>query len=115
MNFYVSIFKPSGMHLIHRYGPDAATLEGGVMHAMFSLKGQTFMCIDSIVAHDFAFTPAISLYVACDSAEEIEHLFAKLSEGGTILMPLSSTPVSEKFGWVSDRSGVSWQLNLAKK
>lgn len=85
------------------------------MHATFSLKDQTFMCIDSIVSHDFTFTPSISLYVECDSAEEVEHLFAKLSEGGTVLMPLSPTPVSEKFGWLSDRFGVSWQLNLPKK
>lgn len=60
------------------------------------------------------FTPAISLFVECDTEQEIEQLFHKLSEGGAVLMPLSSTPISKSFGWVSDRYGVSWQLNLRK-
>jgi len=84
------------------------------MYATFRLKGQTVMCIDSTIKHEFTFTPAISLFVACDTAHEIDQLFEHLSLNGQILMPLSPIPVSEKFGWVQDGFGVSWQLNLAK-
>jgi len=83
-----------------------------VQHATFSLNGQEFMCIDSNAKHGFTFTPSISLYVKCKTEEEIEALFNKLSGGGQIFMPLSSYPFSKKFGWLSDKFGVSWQLNL---
>jgi predicted 3-demethylubiquinone-9 3-methyltransferase (glyoxalase superfamily) len=56
----------------------------------------------------------MSLFVTCDTAEEIDRLFEKLSQGGKVLMPLAPSPVSEKFGWVEDKYGVSWQLHLPK-
>lgn len=84
------------------------------MHASFTLKGQLFMCIDSSTRHNFTFTPAISLFVTCDTEDEINRVFAKLSQDGAVLMPLMATPVSEKFGWIQDKYGVSWQLNLPK-
>ncbi|MMZ69472.1 3-demethylubiquinone-9 3-methyltransferase [compost metagenome] len=71
------------------------------------------MCIDSYVKHAFSFTPAISLFVECESDEEIERTFAKLLDGGTVYMPLGAYPFSSKFGWVGDKFGVTWQLNLA--
>jgi predicted 3-demethylubiquinone-9 3-methyltransferase (glyoxalase superfamily) len=114
MNFYTSLFKQSEIISITRYGANEAGAEGTVLHATFSLNGQVFMCIDSSVKHEFTFTPAISLYVTCDTEGEIEELFEKLSQDGEILMPLASYPFSEKFGWVADKYGVSWQLNLAK-
>lgn len=73
------------------------------------------MCIDSSIKHEFTFTPAISLYVTCDTEEEIDEAFEKLSEDGGVLMPLAAYPFSEKFGWVADKYGVTWQLNLASK
>lgn len=84
------------------------------MQAAFSLHGQVFMCIDSI-EHGFTFTPAISLFVTCDSLEEIDKVFEQLAEGGSILMPLAAYPFSAKFGWVADRYGFTWQLNLPDK
>lgn len=113
MNFYVSLFKESEIITITRYGPDEAGKEGTVLHALFSLNGQTFMCIDSAIQHQFTFTPAISLYVICETEAEIDTLFATLSEGGAVAMPLGPYPFSPKFGWASDKYGVSWQLNLA--
>jgi predicted 3-demethylubiquinone-9 3-methyltransferase (glyoxalase superfamily) len=83
-----------------------------VQHATFSLAGQKFMCIDSSARHDFSFTPAISLYVQCDSEAEISRLYAALVEQGTELMPLGNHGFSSRFGWVNDRFAVSWQLNL---
>ncbi len=70
------------------------------------------MCIDSPAAHDFTFTPAISLFVQCENEAEIGRLYAALADQGTELMPLGSYGFSAKFGWVNDRFGVSWQLNL---
>lgn len=114
MNHYISIFDNSKILQIRRYGPNEAGTEGTVLHATFSLKGQEFMCIDSSVKHDFTFTPALSLYVTCETEAEIDRAFAKLSEGGAVLMPLAAYPFSPKFGWVADRYGVSWQLSLAQ-
>ncbi len=108
MNYYMSVFAESKIDkMLHN--PD-----GTVMHATFTLKGQTFMCIDSTIKHEFTFTPSISLFVTCDTEEEIDRLFEQLSLDGQVLMALSPTPVSEKFGWIQDGFGVSWQLNLAK-
>lgn len=114
MNFYVSLFDQSEIVSIKRYGPNEPGAEGSVQQATFTLGGQTFMCIDSNVKHDFTFTPAISLFVTCDTEEEIDRVFAKLSEGGVVYMPLAAYPFSKKFGWVGDKFGVSWQLSLAE-
>jgi predicted 3-demethylubiquinone-9 3-methyltransferase (glyoxalase superfamily) len=114
MNFYTSLFKQSEISHITRYGPNEGGAEGSVMQAVFSLNGQAFMCIDSPAKHEFTFTPAMSLYVTCETEAEIDTLFEKLSAGGAVLMPLTSYPFSERFAWISDKFGVSWQLNLVK-
>lgn len=115
LNFYVALFPDSKIVRLTRYGPNEAGAEGSVMHALFSLNGQEFMCIDSNARHAFTFTPAISLYVTCDTEVELDGLFEKLAEQGQVHMPLARYPFSEKFGWLSDRYGVSWQLNLAAR
>ena len=84
------------------------------MHATFSFGGQEFMCIDSNVKQGFTFSPAMSLSVNCQIEKEIDGLFGKLSHGEQVFMPLDRYPFSEKFAWVSDKFGVSWQLNLEK-
>ncbi|MFE7778197.1 VOC family protein [Streptomyces sp. NPDC057445] len=112
VNFYTSLFDDADIVDITRYGADAPGKEGTVQHATFSLAGQRFMCIDSPIQHDFGFTPAISLYVQCESEAEIDRLYAALAERGSELMALGSYGFSQKFGWVNDRFGVSWQLNL---
>ena len=113
MRFYTSLFAESGISSMTRYGPGEAGPEGTVQLATFVLAGQEFKCIDSHMSHGFTFTPSMSLYVQCDADEEIERLYGALGEGGQVLMPLDSYDFSGKFGWVSDRFGVSWQLNLA--
>ena len=112
MQFYISLFPGSKIESLTRYGPNEDGAEGSVMHATFSLAGQEFMCIDSNAVHDFTFTPSISLYVRCETEEEIDRVFAALSANGQVLMPLDRYPFSRKFGWVADRFGVSWQLSL---
>jgi predicted 3-demethylubiquinone-9 3-methyltransferase (glyoxalase superfamily) len=113
MTFYLSLFDDAEIAGITRYGPGEAGTEGTVQHAAFTLAGQQFMCIDSAISHQFGFTPAMSLYVQCDTEEEIDRLYAALSEDGQELMPLGGYGFSAKFGWLNDRFGVSWQLNLA--
>lgn len=112
MNYYLSIIDDSEITSIVRYGANAAGDEGTVMQATFSLKGQEFMCIDSHVKHQFSFTPSFSIFVTCDTEEEINHLYEKLFEGGQALMPIGNYGFSQRFGWINDRFGVSWQLNL---
>ncbi|MBF9072259.1 VOC family protein [Streptacidiphilus fuscans] len=112
MTFYLSLFDDAEVVRLTRYGADGPGKEGTVQHATFSLAGQHFMCIDSPAKHDFTFTPAVSLYVQCADEAEIDRLYAALSDGGTALMPLGQYGFSPKFGWVNDRFGVSWQLNL---
>ena len=112
MNFYVSLFGGSEIIKVERYGPGEPGAEGTVKIATFTLIGREFICIDSPVKHQFTFTPSISLFVDCESEAEIEKVFSQLSTGGEVLMPLDNYGFSTKFGWVKDRFGPSWQLNL---
>ena len=112
MNFYTSLIEDSKITSIVRYGPNEAGKEGTVFQATFTLKGQEFMCIDSNVKHAFSFTPSFSIYVVCNTEEEIDELYGKLQEGGQALMPLGNYGFSKKFGWLKDRFGVSWQINF---
>jgi predicted 3-demethylubiquinone-9 3-methyltransferase (glyoxalase superfamily) len=114
MKFYVSVFDNSKIVYIERYGADGEEPQGTVKHASFLLGGQEFMAIDSAGPHHFTFTPAISVFVRCNTVAEVDTLFERLSEGGAILMELDKYPFSERFGWVQDRFGVSWQLILAE-
>lgn len=111
MNFYISLFPNSEITRIIRYKANEGGPEGTVVHAIFNLNGQQFMCIDSPVKHAFTFTPAMSLYVDCESDAEIDKLFKELSNDGSILMPLAAYPFSKKYTWLNDRFGVSWQLS----
>ncbi|WP_046776584.1 VOC family protein [Streptomyces yangpuensis] len=112
LTFYTSLFEDSEVIDITRYGADGPGKEGTVLRATFALAGQRFMCIDSYVTHGFGFTPSVSLFVECASAEELDRLYAALAERGKELMPVGSYGFSARFGWVNDRFGVSWQLNL---
>ena len=111
MNFYVSLFPDSAVKAMQHY--DDGDHVGTVLQARFTLAGRDFICIDSPVNHGFEFSPAMSIFVECDSAEELDRVFAALAEGGEVFMPLDNYGFSQRFGWAKDRFGVSWQLNLA--
>jgi predicted 3-demethylubiquinone-9 3-methyltransferase (glyoxalase superfamily) len=112
MTFYTSLFDDGRIVELVRYGPDGPGPEGTVQVARFALAGQEFRCSDSPVTHDFGFTPSVSIWVETESDEELARLYGALSDGGTELMPLGDYGFSRRFGWVNDRFGVSWQLNL---
>ena len=111
IHFYTSLFKNSRIGSIRRYGEGGPGPAGKVMTAEFQLNGQEFMALNGGPA--FTFTPAVSFFVICETPEEVDGLWRELSQGGKVLMELDKYPFSEKFGWVQDKFGVSWQLNLA--
>jgi predicted 3-demethylubiquinone-9 3-methyltransferase (glyoxalase superfamily) len=112
LDLYFATFPDSRMVRVERYVQGDAGPEGTIKVAVFTLCGREFMCSDSPVTHNFAFTPSSSTFVDFDSMAELEHTFRTLSEGGQILMPLANYGFSQRFGWLNDRFGVSWQLNL---
>jgi len=112
ITFYVSLLKNSQIIATDRYGANEQEPEGTVRLARFTLAGREYMAIDSAAAHNFTFTPAFSIFVTCESESELEKLYEALSVGGAALMPLDNYGFSRKFGWLNDRYGVSWQLNL---
>lgn len=112
MNFYVELFDNSKVINLQRWGEGGPVEAGRVMQATFELDGNLFMCSDSPAVHDWDFSPAVSSYLECDDEAEMERLFSKLSKNGNVTMPLNNYGFSQKFGWVIDQFGVSWQLNL---
>lgn len=112
MNFYLETFDNSEIIKLQRWDNQMPGLEGKVMHAIFELNGNLFMCSDSPPIHDWDFSPAVSNYIDCKTEEELDNLFAALAVNGTVTMPLNDYGFSKKFGWVIDQFGISWQLNL---
>ena len=98
MNFYVSVFKNSKVVKVSRYGEAGPGAKGTVMSATFELDGQQFHALNG--GPQFTFTPAISLFVNCETQQEVDELWDKLSEGGK----------KEKCGWLKDKYGLSWQI-----
>jgi predicted 3-demethylubiquinone-9 3-methyltransferase (glyoxalase superfamily) len=113
LNFYVSLFPGAEVLGVLRHGPTGSGVEGSLVKASFRIGGQTILCTDSTVKHDFSFTPEFSLFVECDSEDEIRRLYSALLAGGSAPMPIGEYGFSRMFAWVNDRYGVSWQLNLA--
>lgn len=112
MEFYMSAFENSEIKSLERYGPEEFGEEGTVKRADFTLNGNEFICIDSPDVHEFSFTPSISLFVECEDETEIDKLCEKFIEGGEYLMPPDNYGFSQKFAWLNDKFGVSWQFNL---
>lgn len=110
MLLYLGLFPDS--EIIESTEYTSGENKGKLQFGRFSLNGQTFNCIDSPVKHDFGFTPAFSIFVNCESVDELSTIFKTLAEGGQIHMPLDNYGFSQQFGWLQDRFGVSWQLNF---
>ena len=98
MSFYVSLFKNSRILSVSRYGEGGPGPRGTVMTATFQLDGQEFMALNG--GPHFKFTEAISLFVNCETQEEVDELWEKLSEGGE----------KSQCGWLKDKYGLSWQI-----
>ncbi len=98
VNFYVSIFKNSKVVSMARYGDAGPGPKGSVMTAAFQLEGQDFVALNG--GPQYKFTPAISLVVNCETQEEVDNLWEKLSAGGR----------KDRCAWLTDKFGVSWQI-----
>jgi predicted 3-demethylubiquinone-9 3-methyltransferase (glyoxalase superfamily) len=115
--FYAGLFKSSSVGSITRYSKSASEAsgipEGTVMSAEFKLCGQDFVALNG--GPHLKFSPAVSMTVFCETEAEIDSLWSALTAGGQVLMGLGKYPFSEKFGFLQDRYGVSWQLNLVRQ
>lgn len=113
---YTGIFPDSRITRIDRYSKvmaeAAGNTEGAVLTVSFELAGQSFVALNG--GPYFPFTPAVSLSVNCATRDEIDTFWAKLLPGGQVLMDLDAYPFSERYGWLQDKFGVSWQLILSE-
>jgi predicted 3-demethylubiquinone-9 3-methyltransferase (glyoxalase superfamily) len=98
MHFYTSIFKNSKVGSVQRYGEAGPGPKGSVMSVTFELEGQQFFALNG--GPHFSFTPAISFFVNCETQQEVDGLWEKLSAGGE----------PNSCGWLKDKYGVSWQI-----
>jgi predicted 3-demethylubiquinone-9 3-methyltransferase (glyoxalase superfamily) len=98
MNFYMSVFKSSRVVEVNRYGDAGPGPKGTVMTATFELDGQEFTALNG--GPHFKFTEAISFYVNCETQQEVDELWVKLSDGGE----------QGQCGWLKDKYGLSWQI-----
>ena len=98
MNFYVSIFKNSKILNVARYGDAGPGPKGSVMTGTFQLEGQQFMALNG--GPHFKVTEAISLFVNCETQQEVDELWSKLTAGGA----------ESQCGWLKDKFGLSWQI-----
>jgi predicted 3-demethylubiquinone-9 3-methyltransferase (glyoxalase superfamily) len=97
-HFYTSIFNNSRIDSVMRFGDAGPGPKGSVMGISFELEGQAFKALNG--GPVFTFTPAISLFVDCETQEEVDNLWARLGEGGE----------PQQCGWLKDKFGVSWQI-----
>ncbi|MEP0861995.1 MAG: VOC family protein [Ignavibacterium sp.] len=114
VSFYSSLFDNSKVTRILRYGKAGFEFhhkpEGSVMTVEFELNRQKFLALNG--GPDFKFNESVSLFVYCESEERINYLYEKLTEGGSVNMPLDKYDWSPKYAWVKDKFGVSWQLDV---
>lgn len=112
LKFYVETVPDSAISLLQHH-PEGGPAAGQVLRGEASIGGQPVIVFDSPVEHAFDFTPRWSFFVEAKDEAEIERIYAALLDGGQALMPIGDYGFSRRFGWVNDRFGVSWQINLA--
>jgi predicted 3-demethylubiquinone-9 3-methyltransferase (glyoxalase superfamily) len=99
---YTSVFKDSGVDGIRKYGAGEPEPEGYVMHAQFKLADSKFMIMDSSADHRFKFNEGVSINIGCKNQAEVDYYWERLTSGGG---------KESMCGWLSDKFGVSWQVN----
>ncbi len=114
--FYTSVFSDSKIYTTARVTESVAKAaglpEGSVLTITFRLADHHFLGLNG--GPEFKFTPANSFFVKCSSSGEIDELWNKLSEGGSVLIAIDKYPWAERYGWCRDRFGLTWQLILAE-
>ncbi len=100
LQYYTDVFNPAKTESIVRYEPGQVSLDATVVHARFRLNNGVFMAMDSAVPQPFTFNEGVSLVIDCDTQEEIDYYWERLTDGGS----------ESQCGWLKDRFGVSWQV-----
>ncbi len=100
INFYTSIFDDSKINMVSKYEKGEHDIEGYIKHAQFTINGQRFVAMDSSGPHKFTFNEGLSIVVSCDTQQQIDYYWEKLSDGGQ----------KSQCGWLKDKFGVSWQI-----
>jgi len=105
---------PEALALYKKVFPDSTShvRPGDAYLVEWQLAGHDVLLFNSPPIHDFSFTPSISLFVDFEDADAQQAAFDQLSEGGQIMMPMDDYGFSQRFAWIADQFGVSWQLNL---
>jgi predicted 3-demethylubiquinone-9 3-methyltransferase (glyoxalase superfamily) len=111
-NFYTSVFSNSKIVTIKHWPDGGPFPKGQVMNATIELDGQQFYAFDA--GPMFKFNPSISFFAICETEAETDNVWSELVEGATVMMPLDKYDWSEKYGWLQDRFGISWQVSLGK-
>ena len=106
--WYVSLVPGSSTERVIDNGEGRATV-------YFTLAGRGFIAFDSPIAHQFDFTPSMSIFLRCDDEEQVRHLFDQIASDGAVMMPVADYGFSSCFGWAADRYGVSWQIGKADR
>jgi predicted 3-demethylubiquinone-9 3-methyltransferase (glyoxalase superfamily) len=106
--WYVSLVPGSGIERTTDNGAAGATV-------YFTLAGRGFIAFDSPIQQGFDFTPSMSIFVRCESEQEVRELFGQIASDGDVKMPLGDYGFSSCFGWATDRFGVSWQIGTADR
>lgn len=112
MSLYSSVFKDFQVKSLARYGEGEPVVAGSFKLAYVSFAGHELIIFDSPPIHNFSLTPSMSLFVDFETREELETAFSLLSQNAKVMMPLGDYGFSPCYGWVVDRFGMSWQLNL---
>lgn len=115
VNFYLKVFGNTKRNRETRYTKESAAAsgnpEGSIMTVEFEIEGLTFTALNG--GPHFKINPSVSFFVNCETEAEVDGLWQKLSEGGKTLMALDKYDYSDKYGWVEDKYGVSWQIILS--
>ncbi len=117
MNFYVSVFPNSEILLEKRWPekspfPKESTVPGTIQQGVFTIDGFQVYAFDA--GPTFSFNPSISFYTVFETSRKLDETWNKLMDGGQVLMPLDRYDWSDRYGWITDRYGMSWQLSLGQ-
>ncbi|MGI9521778.1 MAG: VOC family protein [Hyphomicrobiaceae bacterium] len=111
LDLYTSVFPGFTVVLVEKFSPEEASPDF-IKFAKIDFEGHWLIIADSPIPHGFDFTPSASLFVDFDNAADLDRAFAALGDDGDVKMPLDDYGFSQRFGWLTDRFGVSWQLNM---
>ena len=110
IDFYIDVIPNSQIDEVEHWGDTYPQFSDGIKFATVTIGGQKVVVSDSPIEHAFNFTPSFSFLIECESEDELESFAGDLGEDGQVLMPIGDYGFSQKFTFVVDRFGVSWQL-----